>query len=294
MPGYNHYASCSCGWCVASGRSGAGAPSRAEVSQLPTFQSITTPNARCPKCGASVFFYAAPAGGRVYFDELGPPWPKHPCMESASTRGAGHQQMSRARAAQPRWLVEGWTALRALRFTNGIRELGRDISDWWVLEAWTIKSWQTVTVLLSATPPIHKNATVFLDRWGEDGRAVLSWLPDDGGEPQTSMAWRPEFFRELSIVTAEKLTALPEAQRALEGLETVLRMIPKFASDSVSAALGALSLDALILDVRSDGWQLDADSARWVEEAVGAWLEANGHATPHWMRLVMSTVRALY
>ena len=39
------------------------------------------PNARCPVCGALVYFYANEHGSRVYFDELGPPWPKHPCTD---------------------------------------------------------------------------------------------------------------------------------------------------------------------------------------------------------------------
>lgn len=45
------------------------------------------PNARCPICNARVFFYQNDFGSRVYFDALGPPWPKHPCMDwdSAST-----------------------------------------------------------------------------------------------------------------------------------------------------------------------------------------------------------------
>ncbi|WP_404470351.1 hypothetical protein [Bradyrhizobium ottawaense] len=37
------------------------------------------PNARCPECNASVYFYANEHGSRVFFDHLGPPWPKHPC-----------------------------------------------------------------------------------------------------------------------------------------------------------------------------------------------------------------------
>lgn len=40
------------------------------------------PNAECPVCGALVFFYQNELGSRVYFDELGPPWPKHPCTEN--------------------------------------------------------------------------------------------------------------------------------------------------------------------------------------------------------------------
>ncbi|MGP5194828.1 SRPBCC domain-containing protein [Arthrobacter rhombi] len=38
-------------------------------------------NARCPVCGADVYFYANEYGSRVYFDELQPPWPKHPCTD---------------------------------------------------------------------------------------------------------------------------------------------------------------------------------------------------------------------
>lgn len=31
-----------------------------------------------------MFFYQSPSGGRVFFDELGPPWPKHGCTDNAS------------------------------------------------------------------------------------------------------------------------------------------------------------------------------------------------------------------
>ena len=37
------------------------------------------PNAECPVCGAAVFFYQNSYGSRVFFDELGKPWPRHPC-----------------------------------------------------------------------------------------------------------------------------------------------------------------------------------------------------------------------
>lgn len=45
--------------------------------------SHVNPNAHCPVCGARVFFYQSPYGGRVYFDELGWPWPKHPCTDNS-------------------------------------------------------------------------------------------------------------------------------------------------------------------------------------------------------------------
>jgi hypothetical protein len=46
--------------------------------------SFTIPNAICPVCGAKVFFYQNDYGSRVYFDDLGKPWPKHPCTDSTA------------------------------------------------------------------------------------------------------------------------------------------------------------------------------------------------------------------
>lgn len=39
------------------------------------------PNATCPVCGAPVYYYQNAFGSKVYFDDVGPPWPKHPCMD---------------------------------------------------------------------------------------------------------------------------------------------------------------------------------------------------------------------
>lgn len=46
------------------------------------YNSFVIPNALCPVCGAQVFYYQSPFGGRVFFDELQPPWPKHPCTDN--------------------------------------------------------------------------------------------------------------------------------------------------------------------------------------------------------------------
>jgi hypothetical protein len=53
---------------------------RARSSSTARFLS---PNATCPVCGVDVYFYQNEHGSRVYFDEVGPPWPKHPCTDSA-------------------------------------------------------------------------------------------------------------------------------------------------------------------------------------------------------------------
>jgi hypothetical protein len=78
---WNHSPHCTCGW----GGVGYEVNYRSGDSSSWYWQnsdSYTSPNARCPTCNAQVFFYRSPFGGRVYFDELGPPWPKHPCTDS--------------------------------------------------------------------------------------------------------------------------------------------------------------------------------------------------------------------
>lgn len=36
---------------------------------------------KCLHCGKAVFFYRNDQGSRVFFDEIGHPWPKHGCMD---------------------------------------------------------------------------------------------------------------------------------------------------------------------------------------------------------------------
>lgn len=99
MTGHNHYANCTCGWCVNYGgrridRSQVAADlPRRDARLLLERHAVRTvsacfvnPNARCPVCGEAVFFYANSHGSRVYFDELGHPWTKHPCTDNPRRR----------------------------------------------------------------------------------------------------------------------------------------------------------------------------------------------------------------
>lgn len=76
--GWNHSPNCDCGWGGEFYESG----SSNINSCWQNFLSYTIPNAQCPYCGEKVFFYRSPFNGSVYFDDLGPPWPKHPCMDA--------------------------------------------------------------------------------------------------------------------------------------------------------------------------------------------------------------------
>lgn len=74
------------GWCRGSG--GGSGLSSPLAGSFRTVASYINPNAYCPICGQSVYFYQSPYGGRVFFDDVGWPWPKHPCTDrkAAQTR----------------------------------------------------------------------------------------------------------------------------------------------------------------------------------------------------------------
>ena len=80
---HGHQVGCTCGW------GGEGHAGRSYGSTRLTHQSWgrderQSPRVRptsCPECGANVYFVRPAHGGAVWFDELGWPWPKHPCMD---------------------------------------------------------------------------------------------------------------------------------------------------------------------------------------------------------------------
>ncbi len=120
---WNHPRNCRCGW-GGDGHLGThgyqqrqpAPPPFAKQQGFRSLHSYTTPNARCPVCAKWVYFYQSPHGGRVFFDELGGDWPKHPCTDTKS-HGRGHSITSSIRASQaPRLTSErGWTAMPVAR-----------------------------------------------------------------------------------------------------------------------------------------------------------------------------------
>ena len=83
------------------------------------------PSAACPVCGQAVFFYQSANGGRVFFDELGPPWPKHPCTDSGRP-SAYPRRGSPSPAGVYRWQAERWTPFLlsvVTSFTPGLLRL---------------------------------------------------------------------------------------------------------------------------------------------------------------------------
>lgn len=75
------------GWC-------SGAKSSDTATQpFRNVSAFVNPNALCPVCGDRVFFFQSRFGGRVFFDALGWPWPKHPCTDNRASQTRQVQEL---------------------------------------------------------------------------------------------------------------------------------------------------------------------------------------------------------
>lgn len=97
------------------------------------------PNARCPVCGESVFYYQNEHGSRVFFDELGPPWPKHPCTDLSISGRHGTSRAKRTKPLEPRSIAE-IVEIRSLKPAVYLDD------DEIFLEKYGARPWETMTV----------------------------------------------------------------------------------------------------------------------------------------------------
>jgi hypothetical protein len=81
--------------------------------------ALTYPT-RCPVCGAVIFFHTNGNGDAVFFDRLGKPWPKHPCLTSDVSR-------KRSITARPESWRHVWLIASLDRRPAKIRPPGTDI-----------------------------------------------------------------------------------------------------------------------------------------------------------------------
>jgi len=129
--------------------------------------SLTIPNAACPVCGARVYFYQNEFGSRVFFDDLGPPWPKHPCTDNAPDiigresftkigTGTGHAGVQVSRSPSPQ------SALPLFQLTEQIQDYvpSRHTGDGWdrcVVKKRSVRDEKAYFVAVSATRPQSKS-----------------------------------------------------------------------------------------------------------------------------------------
>lgn len=151
-------------------------PTRARAG---AFASYTTPNARCPDCGQSVFFYQSPHGGRVFFDELGPPWPKHPCTDRPRGRTQppaaivlSSEDRRRGAVVLPGWRANGW---RPIELVDSGRQDDAFYVEWFELdgEGPPTRAYTSDRVIV-AGPTV---ASVL--PWDQSGRSMVSFVELD-------------------------------------------------------------------------------------------------------------------
>jgi hypothetical protein len=90
-----------------------------------TVESYVNPNAHCPVCFAPVYFYRSPYNGRVFFDDIGWPWPKHGCTDNRREPPRTTRTSTVARPEQnTAWRREGWNPLLSLCVSHGVERSG--------------------------------------------------------------------------------------------------------------------------------------------------------------------------
>ncbi|MBS0645425.1 MAG: hypothetical protein JSR97_02380 [Verrucomicrobia bacterium] len=109
---WNHPPGCTCGW-GGDGHLGKRTDGNTFLNGLRLFDtrrfdSYVNPNAKCPVCGAAVYFYKSEHGGRVFFDDLGPPWPKHPCTDNSKYSYQIPFPTTQNFIRQTAWQKNGW------------------------------------------------------------------------------------------------------------------------------------------------------------------------------------------
>ena len=71
-------------------------PGDSKVEPQYTYLSGTVVwSAKCPVCAEAVFFYQNHNGSAVFFDSLGPPWPKHHCTDNGRDVGSKLERADR-------------------------------------------------------------------------------------------------------------------------------------------------------------------------------------------------------
>ena len=168
---HNHPIDCDCGWGGGSNSSfsvnGVFQKLQLQALRINTyiFESYTNPNAICPVCGEPVFFYQNSYGSRVFFDELGPPWPKHPCTDNGNLP----QKNTSVKFILPKWKKEGWrpflfknqsTIGQNTQISGTILEVNKEIE---------IKRWHIPEKLV-----LHDNDMYFV-RWKNKEWFELCW-----------------------------------------------------------------------------------------------------------------------
>lgn len=231
---WNHSTDCTCGW-GGDGHRGMSTggwarstvrtvdPRRATLADRP-FANSDTPNAYCPVCGAAVYFYQSPAGGRVFFDHLGHPWPKHPCTDRphiqvtlrtpATQDPANASQSPSAAAASREWMP---IQISAPQWEDRYRVVScRDLITDQRFKVYVERGFALVGAAVASMTPWTSSGWTMLSICRLDSHSsplLLAGKRDAGVGP---MSRSPEFHRRFKVEYALLQQPLIEARRQRE------------------------------------------------------------------------------
>lgn len=196
MTGHNHPPGCLCGWCIGGWRGHAAhSPVVHRKMFRPTFESYVNPVANCPVCGASVYFYQSPYGGRV-FDDLGPPWPKHPCTDTYQAsnilRGSGVTRAPSRSAAQPSWQVAGLSPV-------WIEKIDRE-DGWHVLKCRMLEDERFIRLLSTSSLKGSVQTLAVVSAFSLEGVATLYFWNEAGKSEALVYAYLDHYMRDPSAI----------------------------------------------------------------------------------------------
>ena len=187
MPGHNHFADCTCGWCIGGWRNhdiertrfvGPTAMAQRWPAAGAVFESYVDPNAVCPVCGAQVFFYRSPYDGRVFFDELGPPWPKHPCTDNQLSLSHRIQSIAPKilnQTRDPDWRKHGWIPVKPIQSVL-------DCKEWLWIKFKRLDSKTVFTRAVRKKANVQWGAPMLMTPLDSFGVGQLAWLRTAEGE----------------------------------------------------------------------------------------------------------------
>lgn len=119
--GNNHPPGCDCGWGGINHGGSRGGAGRSPLLTSGVWLGSSketggeTRPTTCPYCGAAVYFFRDQNGGSAFFDELGSPWPKHPCFDMEEPRSGRFAPVDLPRK------VDFWGTPYLVRWPSGPR-----------------------------------------------------------------------------------------------------------------------------------------------------------------------------
>lgn len=295
MRGNNHADDCGCEWCGNVGwnvDSWGGGQGGGSASSFPTrlpveLDAQPEPNANCPVCGRRVHFRKLENGGRVYFDTLGPPWPKHPCTDNTldevpraydgTVQAADKSASIPTGIADERALAPGWTPVRFVSQKKGSRgdspahHLGWTTARARNLATSTWESWLILEPL-----SVRRFDLAYRSEWDAEGRARVSYLLPEGAHSfmvLEAVVWSEPRFAEVSsdsVLEALTIDAETRGRRAIEHYFEKVDWRRIYLTGSREVILDAI--DQTAREVRELGWQHDKEHVAWMRERISATL----------------------